>query len=235
MIRLERVSERTFFPVVRMKVHPEQEKFVASNVMSLAQAWLYYENARPYAIMKDDTVVGFLMLDWDEGERTVAIWRMMIGQEHQGKGYGRLALTEALKMIQETGKFDIVSLDYVPENTAARELYYSLGFRENGEMDDDEVVMTLPITDQPKVGIVIADSDDLEDFAELISNEKSEGTEIPASFTSEELLREAVNKGQVRRLSVMGETIGLHYNGDILISKEYKDYQKEAEDKLRSF
>lgn len=232
MVRLEIVSEKTFLPVVRLKVGPGQEKFVASNLMSLAQAWLYYDNAKPFAILNDDTVVGFLMLDWDEDERTVGIWRMMIGVEYQGKGYGRSALEEALKMIRESGKFDMVHLDYVPGNTAARELYYSFGFRENGDKDDDEIVMTLPLTDQPRVGIVTADEEDLQDFSELIANERASGIKIPSSMETEELLRNAVEGGQVKRLTLMGETIGLYYSGDILISNEYIKYQKEAKERI---
>ena len=33
-----------------------------------------------------------------------------------------------------------MALSYSPENTAARELYASLGFVETGEQEDDEVV-----------------------------------------------------------------------------------------------
>lgn len=233
MVHLEKVSKESFFPVARMKISPEQEKFVASNLMSLAQAWLYYDEAKPFAILDDDTVVGFLMLDWDEGERTVGIWRLMIGLDYQRKGYGRLALREALKMVREAGKFDMVNLDYAPLNTVARELCYSLGFRENGEKDGEEIVMTLPLTDQPKVGMLIADEEDLEDFSELIAKEKSRGTNIPSSMETEELLQKAVEKEQVRRLTLMGKTIGLHLNGDILISEEYMKYMEEAEERIK--
>lgn len=147
MVRLEKVSEETFLPVARLKVSPEQEKWVSSNLVSLAQAWLYYDKAKPFAILDEETVVGFLMLDWDEAERTVGIWRMMIGQDHQRKGYGRAALAEALRMVRETGKFDLMHLSYVPGNTAARELYYSMGFRETGEEEEGEIIMTLPLTE----------------------------------------------------------------------------------------
>ncbi len=147
MIRLELVSENTFFPVLRLKVSTEQEKYVSSNLVSLAQAWLYYDKAKPYAILDDDTVVGFLMLDWDEEERTVGIWRFMIGADYQGKGYGRAALTQAINMIRDTGKFDMVYLGYVPGNEVAEKLYYSLGFKDSNERDGDEIILKLSLTD----------------------------------------------------------------------------------------
>jgi diamine N-acetyltransferase len=233
MVRLEKVTEKTFFPVVRMKVSPEQEKFVAANVMSLAQAWLYYDFAKPFAILDDDTVVGFMMLDWNEEERLVGIWRMMIGQEHQRKGYGRSALEEVLKMVREAGEFDMVHLSYVENNAAARELYYSLGFRETGEKDDDEIIMTLPLTDRPKVGTSIAGEDDLDDILEMLKKEKAHGAKIHSTLDTEESLKKAVENEQVRRLTLMGETIGLYFDGELLMAREYMEYLDEAKERIK--
>jgi diamine N-acetyltransferase len=235
MIRLEKVTEKTFKAVVRLKTTSEQEQFVSSNLISLAQAWLYYDAAVPLAILDDDTVVGFLMLDWDEDERTVGIWRFMIAAEHQGKGYGRAAMIEALRMIRETRKFDLVHLDIVPGNTVAHDLYYSLGFRENGKMEEDEIIMTLPLTDEPQVGALIADEDDIEDFKDLIEREKTHGAKIPQAVETEEMLRKTVDAGQVVRMTLFGETIGLYASGELLLADEHKSYRAEAEEKVKKF
>ncbi len=40
---------------------------------------------------------------------------------------------------------EVCSLSYEPENETARELYRSLGFVENGEMDGDEIVAVLKL------------------------------------------------------------------------------------------
>lgn len=120
IVKLEKISEKTFGAVVKMKLPPEQNEFVAPNVYSLAQAWLYVDDARPFAIVNNSDVVGFIMLDWDEDERTVGIWRLMIAHEHQHRGYGRAALTEAIEMVKNTQMFDLIYLDYARGNTAAR-------------------------------------------------------------------------------------------------------------------
>lgn len=86
-----------------------------------------------------------MMLDWDEQERTVGIWRFMMAQERQNKGYGRKAMEKAIELIKSEGKFDSIYLDYVSSNTVARNLYYSMGVRENGEIEDGEIVMTIQI------------------------------------------------------------------------------------------
>lgn len=228
MIQLKLVTESTFKKVVDMKLPPEQNCFVAPNVVSLAQAWLYYENARPYAICNDDNVVGFIMLDWDEGERTVGIWRFMIAPEHQHKGYGRKALEAAIKLAREAGNIDLMHLSFVPSNKLAHDLYYSIGFRENGEIDDGEIVMTLPLTDNPKVGMLTADDEDMEDFIELIKSEKEAGNSVPTEFENSIYIEKAIADGCVKRFTVMGETIGLAINGAILIGNEYLSYLEQA-------
>ena len=86
MVSLKEINEDNFRAVVGMKLEGEQSKYVASNVYSLAQAWLYPE-AKPYAIYKEEEIVGFMMLDWDEKERECGIWRFMITNDQQGKGY----------------------------------------------------------------------------------------------------------------------------------------------------
>ncbi len=233
MIHLVKVDEKTFKKVTKMKVKPEQEHFVAPNVYSLAQAWLYYKSARPFVIMNDDEPVGFIMLDWNEAARTATIWRFMIEAEQQNKGYGREALTAALEYIKASGKFDAVFLDYVPENKIARELYYSLGFCENGEVDDDEIIMVLPLTESPKVGIKNADLDDIEEIEEFISGQIQKGVSIPDIFMSKEILIKAFEKGNLYILMIMGKTIGVSDGKNIFISSDHHKYSSEALDLLK--
>ena len=118
----------------------------------------------------------------------------MIGVDYQRKGYGRAALIAVLELIKTADKFDAVFLDYVPKNTVARELYYSIGFRENGEVDDDEIIMVLPLTDNPKVGIVKADIDDADEFEEFINRELQKNIEVPDVFRNREKLLDSIQK-----------------------------------------
>lgn len=228
MLRLEKVNERTFKKIIDMKLPAEQNKFVAPNVVSLAQAWLYYQEARPLAICNDDDVVGFVMLDWDENERTVGIWRFMIAPEFQNKGYGKKAMEVVIELVRNEGKFDLIHLDYVPGNTIAHDLYFSLGFRENGEVEDDEIIMTLPLTDNPKVGMLIADEEDIEDFLEIIDNEKMIGMDIPDELFNEAQIRDAIDKGCVKRFTIMGKTIGFTVGDTLLIENKSQAYRDEV-------
>jgi diamine N-acetyltransferase len=142
VIRIAPITEENFRAVIDMKLPPEP-KFVAPNVVSLAQAWLYRDHARPFAICEDETVVGFLMLYWNEAEREVSIWRMMIAREHQGRGVGTQALKLAIELIRNAGLFNSVLIEYVPGNDVAQHIYRKLGFAETGEIEDGEIVMKL--------------------------------------------------------------------------------------------
>lgn len=146
MISFRKITEDNFRAVIQMK-RPEEERFVASNVFSLAQAWLYYENhdVYPFAIYDGETLVGFMMLDEDLEERCLAIWRVMFPPEHQYKGYGTQALQEIIRLARESGKYDFLVIDYVPENKTAERVYTKLGFRPTGEISNGEIVMRLDL------------------------------------------------------------------------------------------
>lgn len=60
------------------------------------------------------------------------LWRLMIDENHQKKGYGREAIRLALEFVKTfpCGKAEYCWLSYEPENEVARRLYASFGFME---------------------------------------------------------------------------------------------------------
>ena len=71
MIRLEKINADNYQKVFDLELVGEQENFVSSNMRSLAQAWVFYERAKPYAIYNDDTILGFIMFDYKIEKRKV--------------------------------------------------------------------------------------------------------------------------------------------------------------------
>lgn len=71
----------------------------------------------------------------------------MVDARYQHRGYGRRAAELALDYIQTLpcGPAELCWLSYVPSNDAARALYRSLGFRETGELADEELIAVLPL------------------------------------------------------------------------------------------
>lgn len=144
MIGFKKITEENFDAIIKMK-RPDGEGYVASNVYSLAQAWLYRDanDVHPFAIYGDEMPVGFMMLDEDLEERCLVIWRIMFPVEHQNKGFGTLAIKKIIQMAKESGKYDFLIIDYVPENKIAGHVYEKVGFKPTGEISNGEIVMRL--------------------------------------------------------------------------------------------
>ncbi len=143
MIILKEIDESNFYECLNLNVNENQNTFVAKNIFSLAQAWLYYNIAKPFAIYYDNIMVGFLMFSCDEIKNECWIWRFMIDERYQNLGYGKEAMKIALEYITKNTNFKSIKISFKPENKIAEKLYMSCGFEHTGEIDDGEVVMIL--------------------------------------------------------------------------------------------
>jgi len=148
MVTFRKITEENFDAIIKMK-RPEGENFVASNAVSLAQAWLYRENEDvfPFAIYYEDTPVGFMMLEeeGDEGEIKLDLWRIMISPEQTGKGYGTAAVKLLIQYARESGRYKHLYLLCAHENVVARHIYDKLGFVPTGEICYGDVEMCLDL------------------------------------------------------------------------------------------
>ena len=158
MLRLEKVNGKNIWDILKLRVSGEQEDFVVGNDISIIEAYIALTangHAFPFGVYADDTPVGFLMVgydaddDWEDAPAIARgnynLWRLMIDQHFQGRGYGREALRLALKFVRTypCGPAECCWLSYEPENEAARRLYRSFGFAETGETDGEEVIAAL--------------------------------------------------------------------------------------------
>ena len=74
-------------------------------------------------------MVGFLMYGRDPEDGRYWIIRLMVDHNHQGKGYGRAALRQAIDLIRSKPDCsDDLSIGFKPDNKVAETLYTSLGF-----------------------------------------------------------------------------------------------------------
>jgi diamine N-acetyltransferase len=139
------VTAENWREVVELELAEDQRRLLASNVYSLAQS-KFDPNARPRAIYADQQLVGFLMYDVGDNKapHRAFIYRLMIDRRHQGKGYGRAALEQALEEIRATPGVTKVSICYLPDNPV-KTLYASVGFVEIGRDEDGEVIAELAV------------------------------------------------------------------------------------------
>ena len=154
MVHLEELNKYNVWDVIELTVKKEQESYIAGNEWSLVHAYVGNKTkgaVYPFGIFDDDKAVGFLMIAYDYGEvcndpdapeiskNNYFLWRLMIDQEEQGKGYGKKAVELALEFVKTFphGRADYCWLCYDKNNEVARKLYLSMGFQEIGEQDDD--------------------------------------------------------------------------------------------------
>lgn len=137
---LRPVNRTNLSAVLDMKVSEAQQRFVAPNILSLAEAAAMPE-MRPRALYAEDTLVGFAMYGFDEEENAYCIDRLMIDPAYQGKGYGREALRLMVDEIQAAApERRIIYISFIPDNTVAKSLYERFGFVPDGREVDGEIV-----------------------------------------------------------------------------------------------
>jgi diamine N-acetyltransferase len=127
--------------ILRLKVAPNQEQFVASNAVSLAQA--HFEPVTPWyrAVYADDIPVGFLMLEYNTEEEFHFLWRFMIDAQYQKHGYGRQALELLFAHVKTIPKADALYTSCVPGEGSPGAFYEKMGFVYTGEEEDGELYM----------------------------------------------------------------------------------------------
>ena len=146
MVELREITEENYEECLNLNIADSQKNFVSSNVHSLAQAWVYYDTAFPFAIYADDVMVGFIMLGYYEVKGYYTLWKFMIDEKYQNKGYGKKALRLGIDYLVKRFKVKEVYTAYYSTNHIARDLYASIGFCETGEIVGNEIGMKLIIS-----------------------------------------------------------------------------------------
>ncbi len=136
-IRLRKLDKSNWRQAAKLKVKKEQKGFNASNFFSLAQSKFesYYI---PMGIFLDGKMVGFIMYGKEPKDKKYWMVRFMIDKKYQGKGYGRAAIVELVKLLKRKKDCKEILTTYVPGNEISKKLFFSLGFRETGKIVEEE-------------------------------------------------------------------------------------------------
>lgn len=135
--------------LLRLKVAPGQDRFVAPNPVTIAQA-AYEPSSALLALYDDETPVGLMaMMDFSvdspsltpEDPRDGAyIWRLMVDAAHQGQGFGSKALEAAAAWTNARGLARLY-VSTVPGDGSPRPFYEANGFVFTGRMVDAEELL----------------------------------------------------------------------------------------------
>ena len=150
MPEIRPVTKDNWKELTRLKVREDQTHFVASNLYSIAESQFGDDDEghwdlHPFGIYDGNTPVGFLMYgyDFEHPKQQAFIFRLMVDDQFQGKGYGRFGMKRMLEIFRADERIKEVGISYEPENEVARKLYASLGFVETGQMLGEEVEAVL--------------------------------------------------------------------------------------------
>ncbi|MCC2258304.1 GNAT family N-acetyltransferase [Intestinimonas aquisgranensis] len=128
MITFREIDKSNYMDCICLKVKDNQRGFVADNARSLAEA-RFEEGLYTRAIYSGDTMVGFVLFDYDTEIPGWCMSRFMIGAQYQGQGLGREAILRFLDYVKEQMSLRELYIHVELENTVAFELYQKLGFR----------------------------------------------------------------------------------------------------------
>lgn len=139
---LKPISADNWQACIGLKVTDEQADFLPSNLYSIAEAQFYPQAVSLAIYSEQDQMVGFVLYGVDVESGKWKIFRLMIDQAQQGKGYGRAAMEQVIERLSAQPDCDEILIAYQTDNDAARRLYASLGFIEE-TVNDGKVTACL--------------------------------------------------------------------------------------------
>jgi len=154
MINLKPITSKNDDEICRLKA---DKSLVRHNEGSLADAFVYtveYGNTPiVYGIYNDETPVGFVMVAYFEdddrdnsGIPYYFLWRLMIDEQHQNKGYGREAMKLIIEEVKTLPKGSSNAFYTSTHGAAALKLYEGLGFtRTRRESPGEEVELRIEL------------------------------------------------------------------------------------------
>ena len=96
------------------------------------------------AICNDGKPVGFMMTSEVPEQGVYFLWKMMIDQRYQGRGYGAEAMSLLIERIIENGNPKLLLLSHLKDNSSAAGFYASLGFSYTGNgLGDGDLEVSL--------------------------------------------------------------------------------------------
>lgn len=141
-VTLQEINEDTVVTICRLTdtLTEPQKSMVAPNAISLAQA-LFNKKAWYRAIYAGKAAVGFLMLYDDDEEPDYFLWRFMIAEPCQRRGYAAKAIQRLVEYVKTRPNARELGVSCVPGSEGPEQFYLKQGFVSTGEIHDGELVL----------------------------------------------------------------------------------------------
>lgn len=141
MIELRKINENNYIECLNLSASVTNEDFMDPVAWSLAEAWVYYDDSRPFAIYADNMMVGYVLMYIGEGNPQII--NFMIDSRFQKRGYGTAAARLCIEYLCKECNPSKISLPVEPENIVAQRLWSSVGFEMTDDMEEGYLFMRL--------------------------------------------------------------------------------------------
>ena len=134
---LREITSENLRMVLALSVSEEQKPvYPRSNAYSIAEGHYPRDNDPVWmrAIYAAEIPVGFIMTSEVRENGEYFLWRLMVDQNHQGKGYGSAAVDLLIARIELCGNGKFLLTDHLEGDGNAGSFYVRHGFRYTGEV-----------------------------------------------------------------------------------------------------
>lgn len=132
-VLLKDVTDQNRDACLALSLANNQDAFIP-DVAAALEIPAAYPDARPLAIYNEsEVVIGFALYGIDENTGNWKIFRLMIDQAYQGKGYGTAATREIIDILKTQNGATTILICYHEDNQVAKHLYKGFGFEEYGQ------------------------------------------------------------------------------------------------------
>lgn len=128
-ITLEKLNAQNWEACANLELHEAQKNALPSNIISIAEL-NFYPATKAFAIKHNDEVIGFATYGKPDTGGNPKLFRLMIGKQYQGKGFGKTALRTILENMFQEYACDVLGVCYEPNNELIKGFYASVGFEE---------------------------------------------------------------------------------------------------------
>lgn len=149
-LSLKDISTSNWLEAIKLKVRPEQERFVATNLFTIAES-----KFKPMTLLKgfflDKEMIGLVaVVKWEGLSRgkpdCYFILRYMIDEKFQGKGHGKVGLLKTVKLLKHFPDCHEILTSIVPGNISMQGLVEKAGFKKTGRMLKGETIFRLKVS-----------------------------------------------------------------------------------------
>lgn len=140
-VSLRDVTKENFWAICNLKVSTSQEEYVATNVVSIAEAY-FSKTAWLKAVYLGETPIGFIMLSKDTVHQKYILWRFMIDEKYQRKGFGRQAFQKLIEEVKAFPGATELTTSYVSGKNSPKDFFVKMKFVHTGKKIGNENCLT---------------------------------------------------------------------------------------------